>query len=134
MENFDGIGQASLVDFYNLLDEAEEVFSVYETFNLIDELNTLEKQFHKLGSYSLQFYQSVSNRIYKYSANATDDSTRKVLSYLYTATLSKINYLNLNWVSNLIIDMEKYLGSVKQDISALKDMEKQQSKNEIITQ
>jgi hypothetical protein len=96
-------------------------------------LNGLEEQFQKLGSDSLQFYESFLNRVYELSKQSTISTEQhKTFNYLITAVLSKISFIKSNSHSDLIIDIGTFLFSVKQDIVSLKELEKDQVKKEII--
>lgn len=128
----------SLIQFLNQLDNNNNVKNVYDTLGFVDELQGLEEQFYKLNKDIdfLPFYQSLLNRITEYAQNLKDVENliehKKVISYLYTAILGKINNLQDNLESNLIVNIPAYLNSVKKDIDTLKDLKKIKNKVDII--
>ncbi|CAK6587165.1 MAG: hypothetical protein IRF12RH_07155 [Rickettsia helvetica] len=134
----DRFTKSFLTKFSNSLDSNQNVKDVYNTLGLVDELQGLEEQFYKLNKDIdlLPFYQSLLERISEYAKHPKDvgDSNeyKKVLSYLYTATLSKIYSLQDNSESNLIINITSYLNLVKENISELKDLQHAQNKKNII--
>ncbi|GIY51983.1 uncharacterized protein CEXT_422391 [Caerostris extrusa] len=58
---------------------------------------------------------------------------KKVLHYLYTATLVKIyNVKDYSGTNDLIIDIEDYLDSVKEEFETLRDLRKESNKADVI--
>lgn len=102
-KNFNEIDQTSVIDFYNFLEENDKIFGHYDTLSFVDEFNGLEEQFQILGSNSLKFYDSLSRRVKKYSLKLGEQGSKKVLIYLYSAILSKINFINSNWYSGFVM-------------------------------
>lgn len=95
------------------------------------KLNKLEKMDLKV------LYRSFLKRVEEHGKNLdhkNEDSEqyRKVLSYLYAATLTKIQNLEMDLDSSLIIDVNGYLDLVKEDISTLKNLEDEDSKVKLI--
>lgn len=111
-----------------------KVKKVYDTVGLVNELQGLEYQFQKLNDkvHFLQFYNSLLNRITEYAENLEDTVNtrqyRKVLSYLYTAILGRINDLTVTSETSLILDISKYLQSFKKNIMYLKELKKDKKK------
>lgn len=116
-ENIQTFDKYPLVNFHNFIDNSENVRSFYDVHSFLDEFKGLEKQFHKLNEDILPFYHSLLTRIKDFSE--TDSENKKLLSFLYTAILSKIYFINSSSKSDLIIDMSAYLSPVKQDIARL---------------
>ncbi|MCX4084121.1 hypothetical protein N7281_04565 [Rickettsia hoogstraalii] len=107
----DRFTKSFLTKFLNILDNNQNVKNVYNTLGLVDELKGLEEQFHKLNKDIdlLPFYQSLLDRISEYAQNPKEvensNQYKKVLSYLYTATLGRIYNLEDIFESDLIINI-----------------------------
>lgn len=126
--------------FVSQLDSSIDIKNSYDTLGLVNELRDLEKQYHGLhGEVDfLPFYQSLLNRTSEYAQHPKDfeniTSYKKVLSYLYTATLSRIATLKMSSESNSIIDLDNYLKQVKQNINALNNLQEKINKVNVINQ
>ncbi|GBO21330.1 hypothetical protein AVEN_267892-1 [Araneus ventricosus] len=128
----------SLLQFLEELNSSNDVRNLYDILALIDEFQGLEEQFHKLSKqidFSL-FYNSLLDRICEFAKNLKEgpnsSENKKVLNYLYTATLGRIRNLRDSSETSLIIDIRKYLNLIKENIKTLKDLETQNNKVEVI--
>ncbi|GBN27200.1 hypothetical protein AVEN_46587-1 [Araneus ventricosus] len=126
------------IQFLEKLDSNDKFNSIYNTVGLIDEFEGLEKQFHGLNKdvdFS-PFYRSLLSRISEYSKRSVGDEKsnqhKKVLNFLYTATLGKIYNLKDDSESNLIVNIGGYLGIIKKEIETLRDLQRANNKAEII--
>ncbi|GIY18031.1 uncharacterized protein CEXT_427201 [Caerostris extrusa] len=134
----DRFKRTHLVQFLDKLDSDSNVKSLYNTLGLVKELQGLEKQFHKLNKHVdfIPFYQSLLTRISDYAQNPKDFEKsieyKKVLSYLYTATLGRIYSIKEDTEFSLVVDISRYLEIVKGDIETLKEQKKAKKKAEII--
>lgn len=130
----------SLMKFVSQLDSSIDIKNSYDTLGLVNELRDLEKQYHGLhGEVDfLPFYQSLLNRTSEYAQHPKhfekSKEYKKVLGYLYTATLSRIFTLKTASEPNLIIDLENYLKLVKQNINSLTNLQEKISKVSVINQ
>ncbi|KAF0496515.1 Ankyrin repeat domain-containing 52 protein, partial [Gigaspora margarita] len=68
----------------------------------------------------LSLYQFLLKFIDKSAENFRNQNDKNALIYLYTYTLSKICNLKFEPRSNLIIDIDKYFDTIKEDIKSLK--------------
>ncbi|KAF8789863.1 hypothetical protein HNY73_007772 [Argiope bruennichi] len=124
--------------FLEKINSNGKVNSIYDTAGFIDEFEGLEEQIHGLKEEVdfIPFYQSLLSRISEYSKNLKDEEKssehKKVLNYLYTATLGRIYNLKDDSESNLIVNIAGYLDIVKREIETLKDIQKVEIKAEII--
>ncbi|CAL1285800.1 unnamed protein product [Larinioides sclopetarius] len=128
----------SLLLFLEQLNKNNDVRNLYDILALIDEFQGLEEQFYKLSKqidFSL-FYNPLLDRIFKFANTLKEgpnfSENKKVLNYLYTATLGRIYNLRENSGTSLIIDIRKYLNLIKENIKILKDIETQNNKVEVI--
>ncbi|GFT70513.1 uncharacterized protein NPIL_152991 [Nephila pilipes] len=127
-----------LTQFLDQLESNDKIKNEYDTLGLINELQTLEKQYYKLNEEInfLPFYQSLLNRINEYAKslkeNENSDKYLKVLKYLYTATQGQIYNLKDSPASDLIIDTLGYLDIIKDDILILKDLKNTNIKADMI--
>ncbi|CAL1288930.1 unnamed protein product [Larinioides sclopetarius] len=128
----------SLLRFLDQVNSNNDVRMLYNTLALVDEFRDLEEKFHEL---SVQidfspFYLSLLDRISEYAKRRADDpdssENKKVLNYLYTATLGRIYNLRENSETNLIIDIRKYLNLIKENIKILKDQQTINNKANVI--
>ncbi|KAF8764966.1 hypothetical protein HNY73_022989 [Argiope bruennichi] len=127
----DDLKKISLVKFYDQLNKNNEVNKFYETEGLAGEFIDMENQFNfiKKGVDFYPFYKSLLKRIGEFSDKYKASGDQKiVLSYLYAAVLSKINSLKESNESDLIIDIEKYLDTIKTDMDILKNLENSNNK------
>lgn len=89
------------------LNTHEAVNDLYDTLGFLHELRGIEKQFYQLSQEQLgAAYQSLLTRISAYAGNTKEHETsseyKKVLNYLYTATLSRSLAINSASESKLI--------------------------------
>lgn len=122
----DRINESVLLKFLNELENNEGISGFYDTLGLVNEFQGLENQYQNLHKQLLfqSFYKSLLNRIRKYAENPKHHEKsmeyKKVLSYLYAATLSKICSINNSKENNLVIDIHNYLDVVIKNINKLK--------------
>ncbi|GBN31375.1 hypothetical protein AVEN_12449-2 [Araneus ventricosus] len=134
----DRFNKHSLSQFLDQLNSRNDVKKLYDTLGLIDEFRGLEEQFHKLSDQIdfSSFYSSLKQRINDFAKSYKDDTNsrenKKVLNYLYTATLGRIYNLKENSESNLIIDIRGYLDLIKENIKPLKDLQMTNNKADVI--
>ncbi|GBO10552.1 hypothetical protein AVEN_71486-1 [Araneus ventricosus] len=127
-----------LLQFLDQLNNRNDVRNFYDTLALIDEFQGLEEQFHKLSNQMdfNHFYSSLLERVSELAKSQKDaadsDESKKVLNYLYTATLGRLYNLKGNSESNLIIDIRGYLNLIKENIITLKDLQMTNSKLDVI--
>ncbi|GBN58883.1 hypothetical protein AVEN_245906-1 [Araneus ventricosus] len=130
--------KCTLLQFLDLLNSNNNVRKLYDILALIDEFQGLEEQFPKLGDQMdfSPFYGSFLERIHAFANGQKDipnsNESRKVLNYLYTATLGRINNLRESSEQNLIIDMRAYLNMVEGNIKALKDLQMTNNKVDVV--
>ncbi len=107
--------------FINQLNTHVAIHGLYDTLGFVDELRGIEKQFYQLSQAQLDTaYQSLLTRISAYAANPKEHETskeyKKVLNYLYTATLSRSLVINSASERQFIIDIDGYLDLLKENI------------------
>lgn len=124
----DVINKQPLSEFIILLGSDPQVQSTYDTLAFVDELRNLETQFYKqsIDVDFLPFYQSLLQRISSYAENPrpheSSEEYKKVLTYLYTATLSKTHALNETSSRNLVTNIEGYLDLTIEYIQEIKEI------------
>ncbi|GBN84786.1 hypothetical protein AVEN_6331-1 [Araneus ventricosus] len=130
--------KCTLLQFLDLLNSNSDVRKLYDVVALINEFQGLEEQFPKLG-YQMDFspfYGSFRERIHAFAQGQKNipnsNESRKVLNYLYTATLGRINNLRESSEQNLIIDMRAYLKMVEGNIKTLKDLQMINNKVDVV--
>ncbi|GFR13780.1 uncharacterized protein TNCT_72221 [Trichonephila clavata] len=134
----DRFKKCSLLQFLDKLEIDTVVENAYDTLGLVNEMQCLEDQFHELSQKVdfVPFYYFLLNRITRYAINPklTERSVqhKKVLNYLYTATLGRIYNLEGRLQFSLITDIEKYLNLVTDDIQTLKNLQKLNNKAVIV--
>ncbi|KAF8789795.1 hypothetical protein HNY73_007706 [Argiope bruennichi] len=127
-----------LLQFLDQLNNSNDIRKLYDILGLIDEFQGLEEQFHKLSEQVgfSSFFSSLLERINEFSRTHKDgpnaDENKKVLSYLYTATLGKMYNIEDNTESNLIINIRDYLNLVTENIKTLKDLQTMNNKIEVV--
>lgn len=118
-----------LSDFHNHLDYHEEIKGLYKTLDLANELKDLEMQEGTLSKEdTIYFYERLFEQISEYAKHPNEseksDEYKKVLGYLATTVLSRLQNLKTDSDSNLIIDISGHLDLVVQDMNILKDLQK----------
>lgn len=122
------IRRTNIKKFIDEIDNNEASRSLYNTLGLIDEFDGLERQYFALENIiSLSpFYESLSNRIIEHAEKVTaTNEQKKALSYLYTATLSKLNTYKMQnkMGNNTVYNLDEFLTVVNEDIEELKDID-----------
>lgn len=119
------IRESNLRLFLKDIDTSTLINSLYDTLGLVNDLQGMESQFfslRKVLSFK-PFIDSLLNRIHDYAQIQKNKDDKKVLSYLYTAALSKRcairNHINYISVVNLLM----YLDSVKEDIEKFHEVD-----------
>lgn len=114
--------------FSQQLGSSQNIRTLQSTQSLIDHLKmlgTFDQNTSIVGLVS--FYESHLETIELYAANPQagekSDEFKKVLGYLYTATLIKISNLKYNPDSEQIIDINGYLDIVLQNIKMLRNLQ-----------
>ncbi|KAF8789791.1 hypothetical protein HNY73_007704 [Argiope bruennichi] len=140
LENMvDPFTRTHYIQFLEKIDSNDTINSLYDTTGFIEEFERLEKQFPQLSKNVdfVPFYKSLLPRISEYSKSPKGDEKssqyKKVLNFLYTATLGRIFNLEDDSDSNLIINIGGYLDIVKREIKTLRDLQKEHNKAEIIS-
>ncbi|CAL1290656.1 unnamed protein product [Larinioides sclopetarius] len=128
----------SLLQFLEQINSSNEIRSLYDTNALIDEFQGVEMQFHKLNKeidFSL-FYNSLLDRISEFAGSQNNGpnsiENKKVLNYLYTAILGRIENLKENSEQNLIINTRDYLDMVEDNTKILKDIQMINIKEKVV--
>ncbi|KAF8789449.1 hypothetical protein HNY73_007386 [Argiope bruennichi] len=124
----------SLLRFLEQINSRNDMRKLYDTLGLIDEFQSLEEQFHLLRDQInfLPFYSSLLERISEFAKGPNSGENKKVLSYLYTATLGRMYNLKDCGESELIINIREYLNLANENIKTLKDLQKMNNKVEVI--
>ncbi|XP_014272666.1 uncharacterized protein [Halyomorpha halys] len=120
-----------LMDFFNKLENNEQVTNCYDVLSLTDELQGLESQYYILHEEIslLPFYHSLLNRISNYvkKLNLEGNSAhyKMVLWYLHATILSKLSSINNSFDSKLVVDIKEYLALIEKRINDLKELKHQ---------
>ncbi|GBN05140.1 hypothetical protein AVEN_123243-1 [Araneus ventricosus] len=131
--------RSSLLSFLNKINEDNDIRSIYNTLGLIEEFQVVEQEHARSSlkqSLFLQIYQSLLNRISEYAEgmkSSEDESSMKVLKYLYTTILTRISILADKSQTYLITDIDRYLDMIKRDIEKLKELQTAGKKSSIIS-
>lgn len=126
MSDTNKIRQTYITQFLNRLTNNKKITELYDTFGYVNEFDALERQYLQLEN-KLQFEPFLNNlldRIVEYSEEVKDKPVeKKVLSFLYTTTLSKL-YMGRNKISNnTVYDLNGTLTRIKEDIDNLKNIQ-----------
>lgn len=112
---------------YDQINSNPETRDFQDTLGLIEDLKLLKSFTQERILNLLSFYESYLAQIEKYAANPKPtektDEFRKVLSYLYTASLAQMSNLKKNPDSDLIIDIGGYLDLVSQNVKSLSTLQ-----------
>lgn len=129
-----GIRENHIKTFLDRITDNPKVFKLYDLFGYINEFDSMEQQYLELKSKLnfVPFLKKFLGRIVKFSNVFSSihhpNVKRKVLSHLYTCTLSKL-YTERNKIGeNTIYDLKMFLKDIKADLI---DLNKKKS-NEII--
>lgn len=122
----------NLREFYDEIDtnlNSTQIIGLYTVPTLIKSLKSLEERFflRKDDFNFLSSYRNLLARIDSYSKlreNSTSQSERKVLTWLYATTLSKVYSLEGERDSALITDIKNYLPIVEKNIQVLEESER----------
>lgn len=117
------VQKKNALHFLTNLDSNKSIRSSYDILGLINELQSLEKRYKFINSENiLPFYESLMEKIKTQIQNSNSLSERKVLSYVYTSALSKINNIVYGLENNLIIDLRYDLESTLKNVTKMKNM------------
>lgn len=110
------IRETELRNFVSSLEKNETVQKLYDPFGLVNEFYGLEEQLHEYRSYlSFEpFLRSLLERIESFAKTLKngkeENKNRKVLIYLYAATLSKLQNVKKNKAGrDIIVDLDIFL-------------------------
>lgn len=122
------IRESGLKKFLEELDEDEVVQSFYDTMGFVNELYGLEEQYFQLRDKIsfVPFVKTLLQRINDYVKLEVPAKDQDVLTYLYTAILSKMCSIrkNLNYVS--VIDPFKSVDASGEHIAELSNVANQE--------
>lgn len=110
------------VPFYKHIDENSYVRNMSSTSEFLSEVDSIDEEFYKLKSTVdfLPFYESLLGRTYFYVEKYRNDTKRvedrTILSLLYTEILGKIFNVNEHSETYLVIEIPRYLESVKETL------------------
>lgn len=110
----DSLRRDDLAKFVRQIQNSSAVLNSYTALSFINELQSVEDQFYRLKSKIdfTPYYRSMSDRIELYVSHANRSSeVKRVFTYLYTAAWGKYLTLSSAAQPNLVIKIEKYLGS-----------------------
>lgn len=116
-----------LAKFLIGLESNEAVNSLYDTLAFVDELQGLEIQYYRLKE-KMPFralFKSLLNRIAKYAKHSGETfEIRRVLRFVYTATLSKIIGIENYYEYDSIVNLLEYTNLIYKQIHKLRGAEK----------
>lgn len=120
------IRQKYITNFLNRLSNNTKIKDLYDTFGYVNEFDRLERQYLMLEN-KLRFepfFNDFLDRIVAYSEKVKNkQDEKKVLSFLYTSTLSKL-YMERNKIgNNTVYDLNETLKRIKQDIDDLMNIQ-----------
>lgn len=119
--------RSNLEHFVNGLTNNKKLDSFFDVSDLIEEFNSLEKQFfhlHRIIDF-LPFYQSLKNRIdrnIKRIGKSNDE--RKLAKLLYTAVASKLPAIRKETNQIAVTNILTYLDTITKNIEKLNDDKK----------
>lgn len=117
------IRETDLRAFLMGLDGNKRIDSLYDTFSLVNELQSIENQYFSLRDQIsfTPFIKSLLHRIKEYAeTHSHSTEEKKVLSYLYTAAFSKLLTIQRHSSHLSIVDLIEYLKLVRERIEKLK--------------
>ncbi|OXU22946.1 hypothetical protein TSAR_002418 [Trichomalopsis sarcophagae] len=110
--------------FLNEIDE----YDFYTTLDFVNELKDLEEQFYDLHKEVslLPFYQSLLNRVQRYAeklekSGGLESDRKKILNYICTAILSKINSVNNDVVNDFSRNLPSYFDETIDKINKIQN-------------
>lgn len=121
--------ETKLREFLDDLNNNQQIQSVYNVSGFVDELLGMEKQYFMIRNKLdfTPFVKSLRERIVEYTdhhANNLSKSDKKMLSFLQTATLSKLCSIHNHAKKVSTVDVLKYLQLMREQIQNLKQIEK----------
>ncbi|PNF35396.1 hypothetical protein B7P43_G01748, partial [Cryptotermes secundus] len=126
----DAINKKSLVQFILFLCSDLHVQNTYDAVALVNEMLMLEDRFYQRRNdvEFLPLYQSLLERLTRYAASTKPGENsaqyKKVLSYLYTAILGKIQAMRRSSECSLVTNMEGYLGGALEHVKKIERISK----------
>lgn len=106
------------------LEQNVEIQSIYDTFGLMNDLESLENQYFQLRN-KIDFephIEALINRISSHMNTTEEDSDQKVLKYLYTTTLTKLFEVKNRANHASIINLLDYMDVVQDHIMNLREI------------
>lgn len=125
LKNFENRFKRDHIDsFYSKMLSHTGIKAMYNTIGLVDELMGLMEHCRTLPkSKMINFFQLHLENLEEYAQIMKEYENnlehKKVLSYLYTATLSKMQNLENNSENDLIIDISGYLDVASNEVKTL---------------
>lgn len=120
-----------LFDFYRMIEENSVIQKVYNIRAFANELQSYENHFYVLNDQIdfIPIYESFLQRVEAYSQSKSNEAEsyegKKVLAWLYTSALSKLEGLKSNHYTSLVIDIQKYFETSIHNINDLSDANKE---------
>ncbi|XP_055853377.1 uncharacterized protein LOC129917079 [Episyrphus balteatus] len=123
MNLFENIKESELRAFIENIDNDDYIRAQYNTLAFVKEYEGLESQFFQLRNKIdlVPFYNSLLHRIEKFAKSENNTQQKKVLSYVYTAALTKVFTLKEKRQSKTVVNLPLYLSTIESNVKEIRE-------------
>ncbi|XP_055842654.1 uncharacterized protein LOC129909605 [Episyrphus balteatus] len=123
MNLFENIKESELRSFIDNIDKDDFIRAQYNTLTFVKEYEGLESQFFQLRNKIdlVPFYNSLLNRIEEFAKSENNKQNKKVLSFVYTAALTKVFTLKRKRQSKTVVDLPLYLSTIESNVKEIRE-------------
>ncbi|XP_055849961.1 uncharacterized protein LOC129914646 [Episyrphus balteatus] len=123
MNLFENIKESELRAFIDNIDNDGFIRAQYNTLAFVKEYEGLESQFFQLRNKIdlVPFYNSLLHRIEEFAKSENNIEHKKVLSYVYTAALTKLFTLKGKRQSKTVVNLPLYLSTIESNVREIRE-------------
>ncbi|XP_055850800.1 uncharacterized protein LOC129915338 [Episyrphus balteatus] len=123
MNLFENIKESELRAFIDNIDNDAYITKQYNTLAFVKEYEGLEGQFFQLRNKIdlVPFYNSLLHRIEEFAKSENNIEHKKVLSYVYTAALTKVFTLKSKRQSKTVVNLPLYLSTIESNVKEIRE-------------
>lgn len=125
---------ADLIRLLRDLEGSRSIRNIYDPLGFVLDLEYLENQYYQLRDKVnfVPYLKSYSNRISEYLKYHNDETieNQKVLRFLYSAAMGKLNTMRNRTNPISIVDLGEYIGTVQNHITKLREADSKISNTE----
>ncbi|XP_055850200.1 uncharacterized protein LOC129914816 isoform X2 [Episyrphus balteatus] len=120
---FENIKESELRTFIENIDNDDYIRAQYNTLAFVKEYEVLESQFFQLRNKIdlVPFYNSLLHRIEEFAKSENNIEHKKVLSYVYTAALTKVFTLKSKLQGKTVVDLSRYLRIIESSVKQIRE-------------